>query len=191
MTDTTLDRLRESWKNTPVNTEHLDAAHRRVEEQLHSRRSVGIARKLARGYYTCLIASLVVVVLSVPLFFLGLPLWLCILYGGFGVVMGVIYFLFARYISRSDFLTLPVVPAIERAVRIRMLQRRILLCGGVLCLLVLVPMLKFFYDWSAGHEPFWGGVVGGVIGGCIGCYKEYRFFKTSRQLLRSIQRYAE
>lgn len=191
MNESALDKLRETWKNTPVNTEYLDEAARKVSVNLDSHRSDSLARKLARGYYNCLLASLAVIVMAFPMYFIvDLPLWMCVLYGFFGVVMGAVYLSFAKYISRSGFICLPVVEAMERAVRIRMFQRRILICGSVLAVIVLVPLMMYFYNLPDGGATFWGGVAGGVIGGSIGVYKEICFFRTSRQLLNSIRAYA-
>lgn len=190
MNENALDKLREAWKNTPVSTEYLDEVARKVSGNLETRRFDSLARKLAGGYYKCLAASVAVIAMSMPMYALGLPLWLCVLYGLFGVVMGVVYLLFARFISRSNFLCLPVVESLERAVRIRMFQRRILICGCALALLVLVPLMAHLYNMPDGGASFWGGVTGGIIGASIGVYKEICFFRTSRQLLNSIREYA-
>ena len=100
-------------------------------------------------------------------------------------------FSLARYIEKSDFLTLPVLPAIQRATKIRMFQRRILCISIPFGLIVVIPLFKFFYESPGGFSALVGGIIGGIVGLIIGIRKEIRFFRTSRHLLRTIQRYAE
>ncbi len=76
MNENALDKLREAWKNTPVSTEYLDEVARKVSGNLETRRFDSLARKLARGYYKCLAASVAVIAMSMPMYALGLPLWM-------------------------------------------------------------------------------------------------------------------
>lgn len=192
MTDTTLESLRKAWRNTTVSTSVVDNATRTIGPQLHSRRSVGIARRLARDYYRMLWPCLLIIALCAPMYYmLHTPLWLTILYGAFGLVQGAVLFCLARYIDKSDFLTLPVIPAIRRATKIRMFQRRILCLSIPFGLIVVIPLFKFFYESPGGFSALVGGIIGGIVGLIIGIRKEIRFFRTSRHLLRTIQRYAE
>ncbi|MDE6276584.1 MAG: hypothetical protein K2M06_00570 [Muribaculaceae bacterium] len=190
MDEDTLERLRASWKNTTIVGTQLNEAAARVEREAAGRRSMGIAHKMAKDYMRLLWIAGLVVCLSVPLRLVGAPLWICVVYGVFGLVMGCIYYSFARYIRKIDFMSLPVVEALEQAVRIRMLQRRILVAGIVLGLVVVIPLLMFFYELDlngSGRSTFWGGVAGGVIGGIIGFCKQLHFFRSSRKLLKTIE----
>lgn len=182
-----LDHLREIWKKAPINTARLDSNARSIEGELGRSRPAGYARILARDYNRMSWFALIVIAMSVPLKFIGCPMWLCVVYALFGLCAVVWNFFLARYISHIDFMTLPVVQSIEKAVRIRMLQRRLLLLSSVLGILVIVPLLKFFYEAEPEHSMFWGGVVGGVLGLIVGVRKEILFFRRSRELLRSLQ----
>lgn len=190
MDEQTLERLKASWKNTTISGSQLDEATARAEREAAGRKSMGIAHNMARDYMRLMWIAGLVVVLSVPLRFMGAPMWTCVVYGVFGLVMGGIYYSFARYIRQIDFMGLPVVEALEQAIRIRMLQRRILATGIVLGLVVIIPLLMFLYDADisgGGRSTFWGGIVGGILGGIIGFRKQLHFFRSSRKLLKTIE----
>ncbi len=189
MDELTLEQLKKSWQNTTVSGSKLEETAERVRmEAKKKKKSLGIARKLSRDYMRISILGVIVMFLALPLYYvLAAPVGICIFYALFGLIMGCVNLGFGLYIRRIDFMGLPVVQAVDKALQIRRMQWMILIFGICLGLCLLIPLGMVFWDMPEGRGAFWGGVAGGIIGACIGVRKERRFFRQSRALLRTLQ----
>ncbi|MDE6311941.1 MAG: hypothetical protein K2L96_09035 [Muribaculaceae bacterium] len=189
MDELTLEQLKKSWQSTSVSESRLEETAERVRAVAKKKRkSMGIARKMSRDYLRISLLGVIVMLLALPLYYvIEAPLGLCIFYGIFGLIMGSLNAVFGLYIRNIDFMGLPVVQAIDKALLIRRMQWTLLAFGICLGLCLLIPLGMVFWDLPEGRSVFWGGVAGGIIGLAIGISKERKFFRQSRALLRALQ----
>lgn len=184
-----LDELRNSWQTLSLRVDNLEATNRRLAKELCSERATSVQQRLARSYRFMSVWGFVLLPLAFPLYYvIDMPAWLCVLYAVFGILMGLIYLCFASYISRSNYVSLPMVDAVRHALRVRMMQRRILVGGLVMGLVVIVPFFWILFG-KEDPVPFYGACVGGAVGLAIGIQKELKFFRLSRQMLAELRRF--
>ena len=183
------DLLKNKWQSVSLSSEHLDATNRRMAHELCVRRASSIQHKLARSYRRFSAFGFVLPLLAPLLLLLKLPVWLIVVYGAFGILMGAIYCSFARYIDRDDYFMLPIVDAVEHVIKIRMRQRDILIFGTVFGIAIIIPLFISFYHFDP--STLWGGIAGGIIGGWIGLKKELKFFRMSRRLLAELKAFRD
>ncbi len=186
-----LEELKNKWQSLSIKVEHLEATNRRLAKELCSRRASGVQHRLARSYRWMSMWGLLCVLFAPALYcVIHLPLWLAVIYGLFGLVMAGAYMYFSSYINRCNYISLPMVEAVEHALRIRQLQRQLLLFGICCGLVVIVPFMTLVYQMDS-HAAFYGACIGGIVGGIIGIVKEVRFFRMSRQLLAELRSFTE
>lgn len=182
-----IESLRKAWHAVEVDRDKLEKTNRKLESHLHSERRETIARELVRNYREALIPCFAVILLSPVVYFvLHTPIWMAALYLGYGIVMSAVYLSMMWYVGNFNFYSLPVKEALEKVVKLRMYQRRILLWGFAGLIPVLAPLL-YFLSLNPNSAVLTGAIVGGLIGLAIGIAKELRFFRNSRRLLRELQ----
>jgi len=184
-----LDELRNTWQTLNLRVDRLEAENRRLAERLGAERAAGTQQRLARRYRRMAAIGLILPLLSVAIYYCGIPLWFDILYALFGLAMCAMHLLLARFIVRSNYLSLPTVEAVAHAVRIRMWQQRMFICGEVAALILVVMLFSELADIGSGAVV--SGIIGGAVGGIIGYFKQRSLFHMSRRLLAELRRDAE
>lgn len=159
-----LEELKRQWKQLSARFDNLEETNRRLSERLSRCKVTSLQEQLAAVVGRWGWIGLALPVLSPMLYFdMNLPLWYCILYGVFGLVMMFLSLRFSRYVRSVPLTTLPVAEAIKRATLIKLRQTRMQLVGFVMAMLLigtgglLVP--------EAEREA---AVIGAAVGMCIG-----------------------
>lgn len=180
-----LDELKNTWQTLNLRVGHLEEENRRLAQRLSAERAAGTQQQLARRYRRLSVVGLLLPLLSVALYFCGMPLWFDILYAIFGLAMCALNLRLANFIGRSNYLSLPTVEAVAHAVRIRLWQQRLLI-GGESAGLVVVIIL-FFQLADFGTGAIISGTIGGIVGGIVGYFKQRSLFRMSRRLLAQLR----
>lgn len=181
--DTQFDEMRRQWQSMQLDNERLRKANQRLTEELSAKRVSDRKHRLASDYRVIgWLAILLMPFLALLLLEqLDAPLWLGALYGGVGVVMGIIDLGFARFVDKTDYISMPVCDAIVHAQRVLLWQARLRSVGICLATLVLVPL--FFHIDSMGMRSVMHGAIAGLI---IGLGLGLRFYYTKRRAARRI-----
>lgn len=186
-----LEELRNTWQALSIRVDRLERENRRMARRLCAERATGMQQRLASSYRRISVVGFLLPLLA-PLLVIELELgiWLGIVYAVYGIAIGVADLIFARYISKSDYISQPIVDAVAHAVRIRMWQRRLLLFGIAGGVPVLVLLFMSIIDDGNGSGLL-GAIAGGIIGLAIGVVKERKYFKMSRQILAELRSYTK
>ncbi|MDE6137480.1 MAG: hypothetical protein K2F97_08400, partial [Muribaculaceae bacterium] len=114
------------------------------------------------------------------------PVWLCALYGGVGVVMGIIDLCFARFVDKTDYISMPVCDAVVHAQRVLLWQARLRSVGICLAAVVLVPLF-FHIDRIGSRSVMYGAVAGLIIGVILGLRFYYAKRRAARKILSDLE----
>lgn len=185
-----LDEFKEKWKTVNLRLDKLEENNERLAARLATSRATTAQQKLARTYFLTGIVAFLLPVMSPSLVsVLDLPVWVAVVYAVFGVVMGIANICISKYISRCDYLSMPVVEALRHAVKIQQIQRT----GRLAAIIVSVLIISLLGFHLLSHEDpyitvsFVIGLVTGLALGIVKCLKMLRLAKQIQQELRSIQ----
>ena len=184
-----LDELKNTWQTLNLRVDYLEEENRRLAARLAAERASGTQQRLARHYRRMSLVGLSLPLLSIPLYLYGMPLWCDILYAVFGLCMCGMHLALAGFIERGDYMSLPVVDAISHAVRIRLWQQRMFICGESAALILAIILFVQFA--GLGSEAVISGIIGGIAGGIIGYVKQRKLFRMSRRLLAQLRQIKE
>ncbi|MDE6331600.1 MAG: hypothetical protein K2L80_03265 [Muribaculaceae bacterium] len=180
------DDIRQNWQMLNRKVDALDERTRSLAIELRTTKSQTLQQRLSRRYRTQSFIGMLLPVLSPTVVWVGLPVWVAVLYGIVGVVMAAIHMWFARFISRSDYKSMPVVDAMAHAAKILRMQIRIKKTGYLLGCIIVIPLL--YEIWNLGQiDLFISAVTGGVIGGIFGLYKQRVNNRIARQLVETLE----
>ncbi len=171
MTDKDLEELKRQWQQMSIKVDELSRANDRLADRLAGERVKSMQDRLASNIRRISMFGLLLPILAPMLYaVLHLPMWVCVAYAMFGILMMIVNRMFVRFINSSRLTELPVVDAIERAMVIKIRQQRIRWFG--VCMGVAIIAL-LFYSLPDGNntEILIGGAVGLLIGGAI-CVKQ-------------------
>lgn len=187
--DINLQQLKTVWQQTQVRPELISEDAERMARLAAAGRAQTATQKLAKYsrksfYISCtlplLAPSLVVI--------LGLPLWVAIAYGAFGIVMAIVNYLHSQYLKSIDIASLPLVPALVIAQTIRRRTLRIQVYGMMAAFALIATMLVSALDISS-TATLWGFGIGLIVGLFIATIKlrrSWRLIRTIQQELRSV-----
>lgn len=178
------DKLRRAWQESRIPIDPADT--RWVADEVARGNARSAQQKLLLYYRYSLIDALLVPCLAPMLVYVvNLPVWMAVLYGAFGILMGVINYLLYRYIGKSDFTVLPVMLAVERALRIKQWQTRIRALGITLAVSLLTTMAVELFDHD--HYVMLGFAVGLVAGIAVGLKKYLSMRHATDDLIRQVR----
>ena len=168
--------------------ERLRKANQRLTDELSAKRVSDSKHRLANDYRVIgWVAILLMPFLAVvQLEQLEAPVWLCALYGGVGVVMGIIDLCFARFVDKTDYISMPVCDAVVHAQRVLLWQARLRSVGICLAAVVLVP-LSFHIDRIGSRSVMYGAVAGLIIGVILGLRFYYAKRRAARKILSDLE----
>lgn len=166
-----------------INAPHLDDEAVRIASNAAYSRAATAKQKLARHYYMVMAGALLLPLLSCLLVtILFLPVWVAILYALFGFVMALLNGLFARYLSRCDMMSQPIVTALSLSERIIHWQNNIFLFG--FCSGLTLICLLLYYVYAVSDTDILAGALSGLLIGVIIGVRKYR---RQRRLARQIR----
>lgn len=184
--DDELDKLRQQWRQLAVRQSDLEEANRRLSERLRNNRTESMQQSLARRSKAYIWIGLLLPALAPLLYYeLHLPVWLCICYAEFGIVMMAFNLRFTIYIRSVQLTSLPVIEAIVRANKIRMTQSRIRMAGIVLGFL-LIAAIAYMLPKDDNLPVLLGGALGLIVGLAVSIPRAIANSRLARNLVKSL-----
>lgn len=184
-----LDELKNKWQSINIRTEALEQDTKRLASNLASGRVTNAKAELVKYYHSSGIYGLCLPALApMIVIILQFPIWIAIVYALMGVVMTILNFRFAHYISKYDFINQPVVTAMAATMRLRSRQRKIRLVGIVLGLIVLSSMASEMFG-PDDDMLIIGMLCGLAIGIPIAVYKDRRAMRLSKRMQEELRGY--
>ena len=185
MTDN-LDELKRQWQSLPSHDDELERTNRELGERLLRGKVSGTQQQLARRVERRSLVGLLLVVFAPIIYWeLHMPLWYALCYGAFGVAMGAAQQCLARYIKGGRLAEMPVVEALERALRIGIWQKRLRMTG---ILAGAVLLFLFFYILTdQSRELLVGAILGLVVGLAIAVPMARKDISLARKLVDDLR----
>ncbi len=182
-----LEELKIQWQQMEVRVNELSEANKRLSEQLAKDKTVSLQTRLAKRIRQHALAGLALPILAPSLYYiLMMPLWICLVYAFFGILVMTINLDFASSIKNECLVELPVASAIRRAVQIKMgMERRVLL--GIMLAIPLLITLAYALPEADRETILLGGAVGTIIGGAIGLRNFLTNHRLAKRLIESVQ----
>lgn len=137
-----IDQLKSTWRQMGERIDNLERENRRMAEQLAAGKATTAQQRLAKTALRGVCCGLLLPVLAPLLYYyLGFQPWIAVLYGIFGVIMGVANIAFYRSIIKADYMSLPLVNAMISAVKIRTNLRNIRILGFSLGMAIIFSLV--------------------------------------------------
>lgn len=173
-----LENLKTTWQNLNVRVDRLEEENRRTTEALRRNRAKSAQMKLATSYKrTAFVGLLCPLLAPLCVHILYMPIWVAVIYAAFGLLMAALM-LRSYWVTRySNFMSLPIVEALQNAIRLRRRQNMVTtigIAGG--CIVIAT----FYIYLEVGIIGFFIGLALGLI---IGIKKQL----TQRELIREIE----
>ena len=169
------DELRHIWgqTDTGVGDDRLD----RLARMVCSRKVKGTRRKLYQFYLYKAILGLCFAPLAAMLYYCGMPVWMCIIYMLYGLMMAVVLYTFSRKILHSNFFSLPLVEALEKVEALERRRTLNFIVGIAGAIPVIACLGILVYDMDAELIPaFWLGVALGLAVAIFMVVKQLRMW---------------
>lgn len=187
--DIDLQQLKAAWQQTQVRPELLSEDAERMARKAAAGRAQTASQKLAKYFRKSFYISCTLPLLAPSLVvILGLPLWVAIAYGTFGIAMAIVNYLHAQYLKSIDIASIPLVPALVIAQTIRRRTLRIQAYGMMAAFALIATMLVSALGISS-TATLWGFGIGLIVGLFIATIKlqrSWKLIRTIQQELRSV-----
>lgn len=180
MTD--IDDFKESWKALIIDNERLREANKDLSEKLRGQRVDSLQQQLARrvGRYRWI--SLFLPALAPSVYYvLELPLWFCIAYAFFGILMLVVNYMLFSYINKFQLASMAVCDAQTRAAKIHLAMLRSRLVGILVGMPLIIMMLIYFFN-DNDMGIIISAIIGAVAGIIIGAGKMIKDISITRKM---------
>lgn len=182
-----MELLRRHWHDLDIDAAGLDDANREISRRL-ARGVIAptqdkICDRLRRRFFLGLALTPLAYLMYATM---GIPLWVCVVYAVFGLIMSLLKRGLVRYIGSSRLMELPVAEAYVRALDIRRRRNRLRQLGIGLGVFVIISLLMAIFD-SGSQAMLWGagcGLVFGIIVAVSVCINENRLY---RRLIDSLK----
>jgi len=181
------EEIKQNWNKAQLNIELLKQDNLRLAQQLVKCR-VQTARDKLASYYIRSMSCAVLMPLLAPTLVISthMPIWVASLYGLFGIIMGVINYLFYRYIKRCDYTSLPTVEALSMAVNIARYQRYIRSFGIFASGALIATMFYLAIDRSE-YNMVVAFIIGLAVGLALGLIKFLRMSALVKQMQNELR----
>lgn len=178
--------IKRNWQMLNRKVEELDLRTIDIARNLAISKSQTLQQRLSKRYRAQAIFGFLLPVLSPMIVMLGLPVWVSVVYGLVGVILGLINLRFSHFISDKDYAFMPIVDAMAHAIKVLRRQIQVVRLGYLLALLIVAPLL--YEIWELGEtDLFIGACVGGLAGGIMGLYKQRVNNRIARQLVKTLE----
>ncbi len=181
-----LDQIKNEWsalkiENSTLHQKNIELTHRLVTERVCTNQQ-RLAKNYRMGYAGFgfpLLAYLMYMVI-------GTPVWLCVVYSLFGIVIGCYDVWYMRFVKQTDYTSVPTVEAINHASKVVIYQNRATIYSIIGTLALLAAMFYEIFIIS-GEEVLLGGIVGAIVGGIFGTIKCIQNHRLARRMLDEIK----
>lgn len=181
-----LEQFKAQWQSANIKVDRLNEANRELTQKLASQRAISLKQKLAKKYKRIAIVGLFLPILSIVLYYeLSMPIWLCAIYAIFGLVAAYINYDFARFILRTDYISMPIAEAVKHAIKIRVRQRNTMLLLSFMALCVLWALFSQVYKIEP--ELIIACYIGLAIGVIIDIIISTKSFRLSKKILSELE----
>lgn len=182
-----IEKLKSTWRMMGEQIGDLEAENRRIAEKLAAGKAETSKKKLAKLAKVGIACAILLPILAPLLYYLlNFQMWIAILYGVFGVIMGVANIFFYNKIMDNDYLSLTLVKALSEAYKIRIYLRNVRILGISMGLVVILSMaieMIIREKWNIVVGMSVGCALGMIIG-IKGWTEESRL---SRQIIRDLR----
>lgn len=163
--------------------EHLDS----LAQKVYARKVRSTRGRLVAFYRYKAFLGICFLPLACLLFFGGMPLWVCVLYAVYGLMMSAILFSFSARIRHSDFLSLPVAEALKAVGRLEWRRTVNMIIGfaGAAPLLAAIGIVISDIDREL-LPAFWTGLLIGLVVMVVLVLKQLRMWKRLRNELSGL-----
>lgn len=180
-----LDELKSKWQKINVSPERIDNV--RIVSEIARGKVESAQKKLANYFFrnvalACLVIALAPFLVNPELF----EIWVGVLYAAFGLVVGVLSLVMAIHISRSNYISLPVVEAVAKVARVTRSMGRLQAFDLVLGAALIATMFAQAFDHSD-RDIVWALAIGLAIGAPIGFMKYLKGKRLARKLLDEVK----
>ena len=185
-----LDNLKTAWRQMGERIGNLECENRRMAERLAAGKATTAQHRLASTAKRSICASAIIPFLA-PLIsnYLDFPVWVAVAYALFGVIVGVANLMLYNTITRCDYMSLPLVNAIENAVKIRRQLRNTralgLSLGSIIILSFIYCILSTFE--TVDNSIIYGILIGFAVGAFIGARKWIEPTRLSNEIIRELR----
>lgn len=182
-----IDELKTQWQELRLRVDKLEDNNARLAHQLAAGKAVNYKHQLAKTFQRGIVVSCVLPILA-PLVVtvLNFPLWIAICYALFGVIMVCGNIWIRNYIMKADYMSLPVLQALENAINLKLRMRRLRILSVTIGSGVILSMLvEIIYKTDTAITT--GFVVGLVIGTILGIIKWREQSRLSRQIIEELR----
>ena len=179
-----LNEIKSLWSRLHADNEALREANRRLSAQLSRHRVSTLQSRFSRRFiFYCLMA--LVLTLSSPILVtvLDFPVWMAVVYGGYGLIMFTLNTLLKHYIDAYNLSLMPVAEALLRATKIKIHYQQTRLIGFATCVPVLIG---FFYCITDDPYMYIGAGIGLCVGFSIGITRLLTDLRYTRKIIDSV-----
>lgn len=184
-----LDQLQKRWQNLdvkPVTAPDIKAGAKSAARHGMLNLNERLYRRMLISCFSCILSIVMIWPFAV---LIGASELTVVCYIVFFIIMSLTYAALANRISRSTYLTMPVVAAVKEVAHREILMRRVKLMGRILSVPVLVLIfLEIYRDSQASGDS---GIVGGIVGGVVGLFVGLRYERSNRRIIRQIRQTLE
>lgn len=187
MTKDPFDDIRHQWQDMTVKVDRLEEANRQLSEKLAESNISSSQNRLAKSALRTMFIGLLLPLLAPMLINIcHSPVWVCVVYGAFGLIMALFHFILWKYISHKNLATLPTAEALTRAIKIKLSQTRIRLFGIICGLFVLCAFVATLPDIN---DPYvlWAVIIGAIIGICISVPRAISTHRLARNIISDLK----
>lgn len=182
-----LEEMRRKWRDMQVDVAELKTVNERLSQRLASSKVITLQEKLSSQQRMYSWIGLLLLPLAVVMYFaMDMPLWVCVPYALFGLVMSVCGRLLSDYVSEQPLLELPVAEALRRAITFRLRQQQLRIAGFCFGSVVIFLFMFSLFDTNQTSALF-GGFIGLAIGLAVSIPRCIRMARMARKLVESLK----
>lgn len=182
-----IDELKSQWQELRLRVDRLEDNNIRLAQQLAAGKAVASKQQLATTYLRGAITGMILPVIA-PLLvtLLEFPRWIAVCYALFGLIMSVANLCMRSYILKADYMSLPVIQALENALNIKLRMRRLRFVSMSMGAIVIASIVFELLDKNDTYMSA-GFVIGLICGLFIGIIKWRQQSRLSRRMIEELR----
>lgn len=181
-----LEQLQNNWQKLSGKTNRADE-HLAMLERLRKKRTAGLLERISRRHMRLgILGTVGLPLLAIMLEDMGVKPWFAVVYGLFGLLMGVLNIAVSHRLRFADYVDMPIVEAVRRIAQIKRWLLRLQVLGWALCIPIVAELSYEFWKLT-GPAGLWGAICGAVVGGVIGIRLEIKSNRQVKELLAEFE----